>query len=766
MKIEEFKNLLNEISNKWSSLSNIEDDGLKLRLPRIENALNEFGNSGNKLLKQNSILQIGIVGHMNVGKSTFLNSLFFDGESVLPQAATTMTAGLTFLEYSENNEVEIVYYSPKEWNLFESYHRNVCDKIKNMSESEKKVKFKELSAVARAAYEAVENCSIEAKKKIQEAKKTAKKSGGDGAHTEILLFNDKNELKSILYKYVGIKGDFTQIVKCITIKLRDERLKGLRIVDTPGTSDPSPSREQLTHKAVNECHGVFLLTKAIPFFTDDDATFVSDILVSKGIAKIVVLASWFDDALVQEHFGKKGPFDLYDTAETMMKKRRARLEDELKKKEVSFNIEEIGVDHTSNIALLAKPLMDISEDRRIELLATDPKELSREDQDKQQILKTINSLKRLYLDDFTDEDLMDTLEAISNFDTIREDYFEKTFVANRDDIISQKINNFFVEQKKYIVFLIDDNISYFRKYKEDLNKSNVEKLDNQISESEKLFNSIERGVQTLLKTTQNQLKADLKTLLSSTLFNYNETSLPSMPSSISVYREKSGWPGRGWFSHSFKQVASFTLNKGYVDAVNKYSTDIKDGWQQLYSGKNKDLEDKLRKIVIETANNLQILEFDPEFYLNIVLLALSDMSLYTEIEFGDVVSKYENIYREVIGNYYFSVYTSDSEDWRKSQVNEKLEKLWNKWQSSRVNELNNIKTDYQRDMKIACETNLDKVNIEIERLKNDFLKNVKKHRDEYIGKLRKDLNDKKASLDRLQDIIDSFQSLKVLLVQY
>ena len=142
------------------------------------------------------------------------------------------------------------------------------------------------------------------------------------------------------------------------------------------------------------------------------------------------------------------------------------------------------------------------------------------------------------------------------------------------------------------------------------------------------------------------------------------------------------------------------------------------------------------------------------------------MSLYTEIEFGDDVSKYENIYREVIGNYYFSVYTSDSEDWRKSQVNEKLEELWNKWQSSRVNELNDIKTNYQRDIKIACETNLEKVNIEIERLKNDFLKNVKKHRDEYIGKLRKDLDDKKASLDRLQDIIDSFQSLKDLLVQY
>ena len=95
-----------------------------------------------------------------------------------------------------------------------------------------------------------------------------------------------------------------------------------------------------------------------------------------------------------------------------------------------------------------------------------------------------------------------------------------------------------------------------------------------------------------------------------------------------------------------------------------------------------------------------------------------------------------------------------------------MEELWNKWQSSRVNELNDIKTNYQRDIKIACETNLEKVNIEIERLKNDFLKNVKKHRDEYIGKLRKDLDDKKASLDRLQDIIDSFQSLKDLLVQY
>ena len=49
------------------------------------------------IANQERLLRIGIVGSVKAGKSTFLNSLLFDGQEVLPRAATPMTASLTCL---------------------------------------------------------------------------------------------------------------------------------------------------------------------------------------------------------------------------------------------------------------------------------------------------------------------------------------------------------------------------------------------------------------------------------------------------------------------------------------------------------------------------------------------------------------------------------------------------------------------------------------------------------------------------------------------
>ena len=57
----------------------------------------------------------GIVGQIKRGKSSFLNSLLFDGKPVLPKAATPMTAALTKISYSEEPSATVEFYSKKEW---------------------------------------------------------------------------------------------------------------------------------------------------------------------------------------------------------------------------------------------------------------------------------------------------------------------------------------------------------------------------------------------------------------------------------------------------------------------------------------------------------------------------------------------------------------------------------------------------------------------------------------------------------------------------
>lgn len=64
-------------------------------------------------------LNIGIVGQVKAGKSTFLNTLLFNGEDVLPKAATPKTATLTKIEHAEENSILVEYYTADEWQLME-----------------------------------------------------------------------------------------------------------------------------------------------------------------------------------------------------------------------------------------------------------------------------------------------------------------------------------------------------------------------------------------------------------------------------------------------------------------------------------------------------------------------------------------------------------------------------------------------------------------------------------------------------------------------
>ena len=62
-----------------------------------------------EIMTQNRDLKIGIVGQVKAGKSSFLNALIFDGKSILPKAATPMTAALTKIRYAEQATAKGVF---------------------------------------------------------------------------------------------------------------------------------------------------------------------------------------------------------------------------------------------------------------------------------------------------------------------------------------------------------------------------------------------------------------------------------------------------------------------------------------------------------------------------------------------------------------------------------------------------------------------------------------------------------------------------------
>jgi ATPase subunit of ABC transporter with duplicated ATPase domains len=92
-----------------------------------------------ELEKNERELKIGVIGRVKAGKSTLLNGVIFDGENVLPKAATPMTASLTILEYSDNDEVVVEFFSDddlrdlkREHNEYSSAH-SVQDPLPSLS---------------------------------------------------------------------------------------------------------------------------------------------------------------------------------------------------------------------------------------------------------------------------------------------------------------------------------------------------------------------------------------------------------------------------------------------------------------------------------------------------------------------------------------------------------------------------------------------------------------------------------------------------------
>ena len=77
--------------------------------------------------------------------------------------------------------------------------------------------------------------------------------------------NLENYLKT-LKEYVGSNGKYTPLVNYIELKLNNDLLKNVEIVDTPGLDDPIVSREEKTNDFLNKCDVVFLLSNVFLIF--------------------------------------------------------------------------------------------------------------------------------------------------------------------------------------------------------------------------------------------------------------------------------------------------------------------------------------------------------------------------------------------------------------------------------------------------------------------------------------------------------------------
>lgn len=304
-KIEELINKL-----KTSNYLEILDKSI---LGDIENDFNNYLENYKRLESEDKILTIGIVGQVKAGKSSFLNTLFFDSEDVLPKAATPMTAALTKIRYSENISAKVHFFTLDDFKTVENGARECKIAIENErkkrnEDNKKKGKpeikltdaqllgMVELSDSAKAFYEIFENFKkneVELRRKLENSE--------NNENFEVLDNVDTiDALKDRLEDYVGVNGKYMPIVKYIEIFLNIEKVKDFDIVDTPGLNDPVISRGQLTRDFLGKCDVIFLLSPTSQFFDSQDISLFSEQLPQEGIKEVVVVGSKFDNGLIGE----------------------------------------------------------------------------------------------------------------------------------------------------------------------------------------------------------------------------------------------------------------------------------------------------------------------------------------------------------------------------------------------------------------------------------------------------------------------------------
>ena len=293
--------------------------------------------SSANILAENRNLKIGIVGQVKAGKSSFLNALLFDGQDILPHAATPMTAALTRIVYSNEPYAKVTYYGRKDWddilknadtyetvireslNKWESEQRRKNEENKGRIHATVQKGIKEIGhsldltgehAEARQREEnKIKSLMPERLSACKEVFDLAKVHGIDPDRflgtEENVVINEQN-IQNDLSEYVGVDGRYTPFVKYIELGMNQSALSGgIEIIDTPGMDDPIVSRGLQTKNFLMNCDIVFILTPSSEFLDSNDLKLIANTLPADNIRQAVLLGSKVDDAFLENSSRKR-----------------------------------------------------------------------------------------------------------------------------------------------------------------------------------------------------------------------------------------------------------------------------------------------------------------------------------------------------------------------------------------------------------------------------------------------------------------------------
>ena len=263
------------------------------------------------------LLKIGIVGQVNSGKSSLLNALLFKGQSILPKAATPMTAALAVLSHGEVEQAEVEFFTRGDLEdiaakagEYERQLEKITDELlaekgskrrslrnprgSMSSEERDRVRRRAARKIREEHPDPVFAASYEQYEKIKDSGISVESLG---ASKLLDLSGDLSALQGQLEDYVGADGQYMPFTKSVNIRLPQENLQDIKIVDTPGINDPVLSREQRTQDLLSQCDVVLVVSPASQFMNKVDQELMGRITTKQGVRELYVAAVRVDTEL-------------------------------------------------------------------------------------------------------------------------------------------------------------------------------------------------------------------------------------------------------------------------------------------------------------------------------------------------------------------------------------------------------------------------------------------------------------------------------------
>lgn len=719
MNINNFSSIVSITEESVNRLQQINYGEIKKFADDIAARFKEFKEGGEDLISEGKILKIGVVGQVKAGKSSFLNSLMFNGEDVLPKASTPMTAGLTILEYGDSNFFEVEYYDEKEWSEFvelDKQYLKVESEVRANKDFEgapnnyilKEVQ-KRTNDTQQSAHELVIRCGAGARSKV-------------GKGSESVPFTGVNGLQTRLNEYVGAEGQYTSVVKSLYIHLNDDRLKDIRIVDTPGVNDPITSREARTHQFLHSCHGVFFLSSASRFFDSKDMSFMNTRIGNKGVGTVVLLASKYDSVLqdlgLQLRGGQhEGDLEYADN----MAQSNLRNRFESSRKQLENPNVNILFDTTSGISfsIASKNSND-----------WDPVEAN-----------VVKQMKTFYPDAFmTPDDENDTFLMLANMDEIKKNYLDGTFISDKESIIQHKMSEYFSESTNELKNTLDSASEKMQLRLKELDSVELEDLHNQLKKQDELFEKLKSQFGTFIGKFQNGFRSEI-THLNETIARPELYSVPTTDSLVNVSFKGMLW-GTNTDSFPARVLDPNELKNQIVNSVKTYIETWQKEWRNYFDKGKMALFEEFCKSITDFSNQTADLKFSDSYYRSLMEDVLSDIDRYKTLELRN--KQDETLQR--IANYcdsqelsLTSMFVECKEEGVQARVDSRANEICNKAKLRVQQELKGL-VDI---VKPASDRNAQQTIQKMDELKKTIAERLKGAGQEYISKLEADIKNKK-----------------------